>query len=613
MEDFHGPQFYAGEVESAAEIAGNRRIIPGYLTRPSRWMMLSCGWLRCLALASLFFPGRLAVSQTVPTPATKASVCNVRDYGATGDGATLETAAIRKAIGACAAAGGGTVLFPPGNYVSGTFEMLSNITLNLEAGATIAGSKNLEDYGKIGDFGLGRDYGTNSSGEGERVGIIIARNAHDIAIVGRGAIDGRGDAFLDMGTPHFGPDFDPQYTRNPEGFSRAVRDTSYGPIEIKDHGTGRPGTMLIFFNCRNLLIRDVTLRAAPNWTLHLQSTEQAVISGIHIDNNPLIPNNDGIDCLACRHVHISDSDIRAGDDDFAFFDAEDVNVTNCSMSSRSAAIRLEHTRNSTFQNLTMEANRGIGIFQRGDEVTDSILFSNIVIRTKLIPGHWWGKAEPIYIAASPCTRGACQGGVRNVTFSNVIADAESGILIYGAGETPITGLTLDRVRLRIHAPEAAIGNAVGGNFDLRWTARNLQEAVFKHDIPGVYCRWVQALQIRGLELQWADNLPGYFSDGIHCEDFRDLAIREFTGRQAQAATGSAISLANGSGLSVTDSRAAAGTRLFLSLTDVTGLRVFVNHDLSEAKEILVPSTAVFKTSLGLPPRPAKRAAGAAAR
>ncbi len=575
--------------------------------------MFASRCLRILALAALLLAALAALPQTTPHETTPRGVCNVRDYGAAGDGITLDTAAINKAIRACAAAGGGTVLFPPGKYVTGTFEMLSNITLNLEAGSTIAGSKNVEDYGKIGDFGLGRDYGTNSSGEGERVGIIIARGAHDIAIVGRGAIDGNGDDFMDLSAPHFGPDFDAQFTRNPEGFTRAVHDISYGPIEPKQHGAGRPGTMLIFFNCRNLLIRDVTLRAAPNWTLHLQSTEQAVISGIHIDNNPLIPNNDGIDCLGCRHVHISDSDIRAGDDDFAIFGSEDVNVTNCSMSSRSAAIRLENTRNSTFQNLTMETNRGIGIFHRGDEVTDSVLFSDIVIRTKLIPGHWWGKAEPIYIAVSPCERGVCQGGVRNVTFSNVTADAESGMLIYGAAGSPITGLTLDRVRLRIHSPEPAIAGAIGGNFDLRWTARNLTEAVFKNDIPGVYCRWVKGLQIRGLELQWDDQLPEYFSDGIRCEDFQDLEIREFVGRQAHAATGAAISLANGSGLSIIDSRAAAGTRLFLGLTDVTNLRVFVNHDLSEAKEILAPSTTVFKTSLGLPPKSVKRAATAAAR
>ena len=569
--------------------------------------MLGSQWLRTFLLLELLLAGLVAVSQTAPTEPARMGVCNVRDYGATGDGTTLDTAAIANAIRACAAAGGGTVLFPPGKYVTGTFEMLSNITLNLEAGAVIAGSKNVGDYGKIGDFGLGKEYGKDSSGEGDRVGIIVARNAHDIAIVGRGAIDGSGDDFMDMATPHIGADFDAQYTRNPEGFARAMQDTSYGPVEPKQHGAGRPGTMLIFLHCRNLLIRDVTLRAAPNWTLHLQSTEQAVISGIHIDNNPLIPNNDGIDCMDCKHVHISDSDIRTGDDDFAIVGSEDVNVTNCSMSSRSAAIRLENTRSSTFQNLTMESNRGIGIFHRGDknEITDAVLFSNITIRTKLIPGHWWGKAEPIYIAVTSCEGGACKGGVRNVTFSNVTVDSESGVMIYGASGSPVAGLTLDRVRLRIHAPEPTISTTVGGNFDLRWTGSNVKEAIFKHDIPGVYCRWVQGLQIRGLELQWGDNLPEYFSDGIRCEDFRDLNISEFEGRQAQAASGAAISLANGSGLSVTGSRAAAGTRVFLGITDVTDRRVFVNYDLGAAKEILTPASATFKTSIGLPAKPVK--------
>jgi hypothetical protein len=437
----------------------------------------------------------------------------------------------------------------------------------------------------------------DSSGEGVLVGIIVARDAHDIAIVGRGAIDGQGDSFMDMSTPHVGADFDAQYTRDPEAFTAGVSDLTYGPVLPKEHGAGRPGTMLIFLHCKNVLIRDVTLKAAPNWTLHLQHTEQATISGIHIDNDLLIPNNDGIDCIHCRHVHISDSDIRAGDDDLAIFGSDDVNVTNCSLVSRSAAIRLESTRDSTFDNLSIESNRGIGIFHgvNSGESTESVLFSNITMRTKLIPGHWWGKAEPIYIAVSPCGS-ECNSGVHDVTFSNITAEAESGILIYGAEHNHVTGLTLDRIRLKITTPEPAIARSMGGNFDLRWTARNLQEAIFSHDIPGVYGRWVQDFHVHELDLQWGENLPDYFSDGIHCEEFRDVTIDQFDGRQAQAARGAALSFSDGAGLSITGSTAALGTAVFLKLSNVTDRRAFVNYDLSAAKQTIVPANTRFKIS-----------------
>jgi hypothetical protein len=538
------------------------------------------------------------LSQTI-SPSN--GICDVRTFGAKGDGSTLDTEAISQAIHACAQAGGGTVHFTAGTYVTSTFELLSNITLDLDAGAVIQGSPNISDYGQIGDFGLARNYGVYSSGEGVLVGIIVARNAHNIAITGRGAIDGRGDTFMDMTTPHVGADFDAQYTRNPEAFTAGVSDLKYGPVLPKQHGAGRPGTMIILLNCKNVLVRDVTLRAAPNWTLHLQNTEQATISGIHIDNDLRIPNNDGIDCIHCRHVHISDSDIQAGDDDLAIFGSDDVNVTNCSLISRSSAIRLESTRHSAFDNLSIDSNRGIGIFHgpNSGESTESVLFSNITMRTRLILGHWWGKAEPIYIAVSPCQPDQCKGEVRDVTFSNITAEAESGILIYGAENSVISGLTLDRIRLKIIAPDPAIARSMGGNFDLRWTARNLQEAIFKHDIPAVYCRYVQNFHVHGLELQWGDNLPDYFSDGIRCEQFHDINIDQFEGRQAQASpTGhaSALSFVDGAGLSITGSTAAPDTATFLKLSNVTNRRAFVNYDLTAARRTIVPAGATFRTS-----------------
>jgi len=539
-----------------------------------------------LSASSLFAQSTLSSNGT----------CDVRAFGAKGDGTTLDTEAISKAILTCAEAGGGTVVFHPGTYVTGTLELMSNITLQLDAGAVIFGSPNLSDYRRLADYGMGREFGVNSSGEGILVGMIVARDVHDVAIVGRGTIDGHGDEFMDLNTAHVGLDFDAKYTRNPAAFEAGVRDLQFGPVLAKAQGDGRPGTMIIFSNCKNVLVRDVTLRSSPNWTLHLQNTEQAAISGIHIENDLRIPNNDGIDCIHCRYVHISDNDIQAGDDDLAIFGSEHVNVTNCSLVSRSAAIRLESTRNSTFDNLSIDSNRGIGIFHstNSGDSTESVLFSNIGMRTTLINGHWWGKAEPIYIAVSPSLPAECKGGVREVTFSNIMAEAESGILIYGAENDRISGLTLNSVRLKITSPDPDIAGSMGGNFDLRWTARNLREAIFKHDIPALYCRGVENFRVHGLELQWSEGLPEYFSDGVECEQFRDITIDQFEGRQAHGAA--ALSFSDGSGLSVTGSTAAPGTGIFLKLSRVIDLRAFVNYDLSAAKEAIVPRQSAFRVS-----------------
>jgi len=548
------------------------------------WIALACALLPSVAIGQ---GGR-----TVEPPAPAASrVLNVKDFGATGDGRSLDTPAIKKAVRTAAAQGGGTVFFPPGKYVTGTFELLSNVTLDLEAGAVIEGSKNLADYGSIYDYGLGRDYGVNYSGESSKVGLIVARDVKNISIVGRGAIDGSGDDFFDFSLPHDSHDYDARYTRQGQDFMNAKYGTESGPVEMKPEG--RPGTMIIVMNAKNVLLRDVTLRNAPNWTLHLANTEDAVVTGIHIENSLLLPNNDGIDCIGSRNVHFSDCDIQAGDDDFAFMSSENINVTNCSMVSHSAGIRLENTHYASFDNLIIHSNRGLLVCNRGVEATAHVLYSNIVMETTLITGHWWGKAEPIYIVAGGSSSG--KGGIRDVRFTNISAEAESGIVIYGSPDSIIRDVTLDHIRLEIRAPKPSVAQSVGGNFDLRWTATNMATAVFKHDIPAIYCRYVDGFRIQGLKVIWGNDLPDYFSNALEVEDFHDLGVTGLEGRQAFASSRTpAIVLRRGSDLSVCDSRASRGTGVFLSLLGVTGERLFANNDLRQARQAFQPEKVVLK-------------------
>ena len=555
----------------------------------------SGSWMVVLVLISSPPPAR-PQSASPPVPGTQ-SVYNVRTYGAVGDGNALDTGAIRKAIEACSQAGGGVVVFPPGRYRTGTFELKSNVSLYLDAGAVVAGSKDLADYGGIADYGLARDYGVNSSGEGFRVGIIVARDVDNVAILGRGTIDGSGDDFMDLGVAHVTLDFDPQYTRQGKSFLDAMYHTKFGPVEPKDHGDGRPGTMIIFRNCHNVVIRDVTLANAPNWTLHFQDSQGIVVSGVHISSSLLIPNDDGLDCIGCKSVHVSDCDIQSGDDDFAFFNSDDVNVTNCSLVSRSSAIRVENTRFGTFANLSIHANRGIGIYYRPGEFTEHLLFSGITMETHLITGHWWGKAEPIYIAVAPPRTDVPKGSLRDLVFSNIIGTAESGIVIYGSKDDAIHDLDFRDIKLRIVAPPPAISEAVGGNFDLRWTATSLANAIFKHDIPGIYSQYVDGFRVHDVRIEWGDGLPAYFSGAIECNHFQGLDIDGFDGRQAQlSGAGPVIDLKQGDGVSIRNSTASPGAGTFVSLSGVTQERLFVDNDVGLAKRAISPPASQFKMS-----------------
>jgi len=524
-----------------------------------------------------------------------AGAFNVKEFGATGDGKTLDTRAINNAIKTASDSGGGTVYFPSGTYLTGTFELCSNVTLQLEAGAVIEGSRTLSDYKLKSDFNL-KGHRSGESGEGLRAGLIVANRARNIAITGRGTIHGNGILFMDTTTPHYGDDFEKKSTRQGEDFLSPKFGISDGPVKPSMAWSDRPGALIILAECENVLVKEITIKDSPNWTVNISHCEDVEVTGINILNNPLIPNNDGINITA-KNARISDCNIWTADDGIAANDCENLVVTNCILSSRSAAIRFTGGRYCTFQNLIFrETNRGIGIFGWAENV----FFSDIQIQTQQFTGDWWGKAEPIYIAVNLNQNAAGDALIKNVTFSNISADAENGIMIFGTPNNVVKNITFDRIQLRIQGGRH--GDAVGGNFDLRGMGAGLDSNIFKHDIPGLYCQYVDGIHIHDFELAWADSLPDYFSDGIYIEHFNDLSIDGFTGRQGQA-SGSCIVAKHGTTLSISSSKAAKGAHKFLSAEDVKDQRSFINNDLIDAAEPANPANYQFNVWSGNYPQP----------
>ncbi len=337
----------------------------------------------CLA----FFAGRTAFGAT--------GVVNVLDHGAVADGTALNTAALQKAIAACVQQKGGTVLIPPGVFRTGPVQLQSHVTLQLEAGAVLRASEAIADH-RVG---------------GRLRPLVWAQDAENITICGRGTIDGRGTSFMQLDQVRTRPgDFEPRFTRQGEEFMAPKFGTADGPVTFRP----RPNRLLAFYGCRDVRICDVTLTDAPIWTIHLGDCERADVSGIRIINNPLIPNSDGIHCTTCRSVHISNCDLVCGDDAICITSVEsrpggvceNVTVSNCTMSSRSAGVRVGYGPNSirrcVFENLVIHnSNRGLGLFVRQEGSIEDVLFNNIVIQTRLHTGHWWGKGEPIHLSVLP--------------------------------------------------------------------------------------------------------------------------------------------------------------------------------------------------------------------
>jgi hypothetical protein len=546
------------------------------------------------------------------TVAAHAEVYNILDFGAR-QAPARSTRAIQNAVDSCFAAGGGTVLIPAGDYESGTIWLKSNIHLQLESGAVLRGSPDMEDY---------------RQGE-TRYGLLRAEKARNITISGPGILNGNGTHFMVPDRPHWGEDFDRSVTRQGVDFMSPQFGFSDGPIAYD----ARPDMMLVILRCENVAIRNITFRDSPSWTMRIGDCDGVLVHGISILNNLLIPNSDGIHCTTSRNIRISDCDIRAGDDaiivtgfgdetgvhgknfepDFDYTSrsignrtgfAENVTVTNCCLQSRSAGIRVGYgdnpIRNCAFQNLVIYgSNRGIGLFSRDRGSIENILFSDITIETRLHSGHWWGKGEPLHVSAVPQNEKIPCGGIQNIRFVNILARSETGIVIWGHSDGVIRDLIFENVRLEIR--NGPLSASYGGNFDLR-PAYPVQLGIFKHDIPGLFARFVHGLEIRNFDLCWGDGLEPFFTHGIEAGHVRDLSIDGFRGSHAPGnRSAAAVSLLEVDGVRICNSTAGQGTALFLLHKDMKNPVLFSGNDLSGADRAFMPGKTGFRLNANIMP------------
>ncbi len=465
-----------------------------------------------------------------------ADTFNIKDFGAKEN--QLSTLAIQKAVDACHESGGGTVLVPAGTFITGTIVLKSFVDLHLEQGAILQGSKLVSDY--LETF--------------RRHGIIFCLDAEQVSVTGEGIIDGSGTSFYNEKTNHIYPEFDKSLTRQKDGYMPEGVFFTDGPIERID----APGMTITFYHCNRITLKDFTLKDTPVWATRLAYCDDVLVSGISILNNLMVPNSDGVHCTASRNVRISDCDIRAGDDaiivtgfaiqedipGYAHSDqsqyshgnksiySENISVSNCVLQSRSAGIRIGYgqhpIRRCTFSNIVIYgSNRGIGIFAHDAASIEELIFSDIIIESKLHNGQWWGNGEPIHLSSISRFEGEPAGQIRNVQFNNIIATGEAGFLVYGQQESRMENIRFNNVQLKIINGVETI--AYGGNFDLR-PAADEKQRLFEHDIPGIYAQFVDGLVIRDFTLDWGEHLPGFFTHGIECVGVKKLSIDGFDGK-----------------------------------------------------------------------------------
>lgn len=240
----------------------------------------------------------------------------IQDYGAIGDGTTINTQAIQAAINAAHKVGGGRVVVSKGTFVSGTLVLKTGVELHVTDGDTLLGSPYLRDYPDMEQLTI-RSYTERYS----RKAFLYAEGATDIALTGRGMIHGN----------------------------------SYAPeFKAAEHGRDKPlGLRLI--SCERVKVEGLTLTSAGLWLQHYLNCEELDIEGITAINHGNF-TNDGLNIDGCRNVRIHDIRIDSHDDALVFKSTgparcENITVRNCGLKSHCHGLKFGTETTGGFQNI----------------------------------------------------------------------------------------------------------------------------------------------------------------------------------------------------------------------------------------------------------------------
>lgn len=353
---------------------------------------------------------------------------NIKSYGAVGNGKVLDTNAINQAVEACSQAGGGVVYFPAGEYLSGSIELKSNVTLYLDSGATILGSKR---YGKnllLLDFDPHENmpfklYQDPSHSYFHR-SLIWGEKVHNIAILGRGTIDLNG-------TWEIPAEIQEQIVKL---MSKGLAyDEIAEKLGISDeilhylltYGLRGPKTIALK-ESQNILIRDITIKNGTDIGILLAGCDDVNINGVTIETYI-----DGINLDGCHNATISGCRIKSGDDAIALKSSyalnrirscEDITISNCTVRSQCLGIKMGTESNGGFKNIsitncviydTLLGGVALEIVDGG--TLEDVIISDIVMENV---------EAPIFIRLGNRAQGPDNppvGKIRDVSISNVMA------------------------------------------------------------------------------------------------------------------------------------------------------------------------------------------------
>ncbi len=416
--------------------------------------------------------------------ALPAAALNVRDYGAKGDGTTKDTASIQAAIDAAEKHGGGEVRVPPGRYISGTIHLKNNVTLYLEAGATIAESPDNADFDRKEELPF------KSVSDDETTyfhyGLVTADSVHNIAIVGQGTIDGN-------------------------------RTHRHGPKTIA------------LKSSQYITIQGITVQNSPNYSISFWGCDYVDVLGVTVLNSYA----DGIDPDSSRYVRITNCYVESADDAICPKASpsmgyprptEHLTVTNCVLRTNANNFKFGTESSGDFRfvavsNLTMlprEKGRpprsGISLESVDGARIDGVVISNITMERV---------QTPIFIRLANRGRGLANptpGTIQNVSITNIEAtEATVTSSITGLPGSPVERALLMAINITMQGGEIA-----EKGLEVPENPQMYPEAGMFGTLPayGLYARHADDLKLSGVQVRWenADRRPALVFDDVKSLD-----------------------------------------------------------------------------------------------